>query len=142
MLFNTLLLLIGLTVDYLHGRTLALTNLPEEVRLKAHSHRISSRNILTLSSLLLLSRSLLFLSLCLLSLTSLGSSRGSLLGISFFSRPRLWSFIWQLGGSFPTSPMASFTTAELAKSARTPMGRLIKCFTQIRPLVRGEALVQ
>lgn len=127
---------------YLHGRIFPLTNLPDEVRLKPHSHLASSRKILSLSSLFCLSLSLLLLSFSLLSLTSLGSSRGSLLGNSFFKRPRVLNLIRTLGGSFLTTCLASFNTMELARSARTPRGRLLKRLAQRRPLAKGEVLVQ
>lgn len=126
---------------YLHGRIFPLTNLPDEVRLNPHSHLTSSRKNLS-SSLLCLSLSLPLLSLCLLSLTSLGSSRGSRLGFSLLVRPSVWNFIRTLRGSFLRSRSANFSTAELARSARTPRGRRLKRFTQRRPLARGEALLQ
>lgn len=126
---------------YLHGRIFPLTNRPDEVRLNPHSHLVSSRNILSLSSLLCLSLSLLLLSLCLLSLTSRGSRRGNLLGISFFKMPRVWSFILTLSGSFLTTCRASLSTTELARSAKTPRGRLPKRFTHSRPLATREVLL-
>lgn len=127
---------------YLHGRTFDLTNLPDEVRLNPHSHLDSSRKLFSLSTLLCLSLSLLLLSLCLLSLISLGSSRGSLLGISFFTSPRVWSLTLTLGGSFIRSCLASFNTTELARSASTPRGRLLNRLTHRRPLAKGEVFVQ
>lgn len=127
---------------YLHGRNLPLTNLPDEVRLNPHSHLPTSRSISSLSTLLCLSLSLVLLSICLLSLTSLGSSRGSLLGSSFFKRPRVWSLTLTVSGSFLRNRLASFSAMELARSARTPRGRLLKRFPQTRPLAKREVLLQ